>query len=82
MQPVAAPAEDAPAAAPAETAAPASEPTPVENASLDDAALAGVGVETTADEEIGALTEPIATDAITPDGVPAGEAVDADATGR
>ncbi|HYJ75580.1 MAG TPA: 30S ribosomal protein S2 [Kineosporiaceae bacterium] len=80
--PAGAPAEDAPAAAPAETAAPASEPTPVENASLDDAALAGVGVETTADEEIGALTEPIATDAITPDGVPAGEAVDADATGR
>ena len=58
--------------------APAAEPTPAENASLDEAALAGVGVETTADQEIGALTEPVATDATTPDGVPAGEAVDAD----
>jgi small subunit ribosomal protein S2 len=44
----------------------------------DAAALAGVGVETTADEEIGALTEPVATDATTPDGVPAGEALNAD----
>jgi small subunit ribosomal protein S2 len=61
---------------------PTVEPTPAENASLDDAALAGVGVETTADEQIGALTEPIATDATTPDGVPAGEAVDADAADR
>jgi small subunit ribosomal protein S2 len=60
-------------------AAPAAEPAPAENASLDEAALAGVGVETTADEEIGALTEPIATDATTADGVPAGEAVDAEA---
>jgi small subunit ribosomal protein S2 len=62
----------------AQPAAPAVEPTPAENASLDETALAGVGVETTADEEIGALTEPIATDATTADGVPAGEAVDAD----
>ena len=44
----------------------------------DEDALAGVGVETTADEEIGALTEPVATDAVTPDGVPAGEALNAD----
>jgi small subunit ribosomal protein S2 len=54
---------------------------PVEDATVDDAALAGVGIETTADEQIGALSEPLATDAVTPDGVPAGEAVDADATG-
>jgi small subunit ribosomal protein S2 len=78
--PEAAPAEAAPAEAetvePVATAEP-TEPTPAENASLDDAALAGVGVETTADQEIGALTEPIATDAITPDGVPAGDAVEA-----
>src|SRR3954464_3753154 len=52
------------------------------DATVDDAALAGVGVETTADEQIGVLSEPIATDAITPDGVPAGEAVDAETTGR
>jgi small subunit ribosomal protein S2 len=58
----------------------------------DAAALAGVGVETTADEEIGALTEPVATEATTPDGTPAGEALadvsaadlstDTEATGR
>ena len=40
------------------------------------------GIETTADEEIGARQEPIATRATTADGVPAGEAADADATGR
>jgi len=34
-------------------------------------------VETTADAELGVLSEPVATDAITPDGVPAGEAVQA-----
>jgi small subunit ribosomal protein S2 len=55
---------------------------PAQDATVDEAALAGVGIETTADEQIGALSEPIATDAVTPDGVPAGEAVDADATGR
>ena len=49
---------------------------PVQNAGVDDAALAGVGIETTADEEIGALEEPIHTDAVTPEGVPAGEALD------
>ena len=45
---------------------------------MDDAALAGVGVETTADEEIGALQEPIATDAVTPEGVPAAEVLGSD----
>jgi small subunit ribosomal protein S2 len=35
----------------------------------------GVGVETTADAELGALTEPVGTEATTADGVPAGEAV-------
>jgi small subunit ribosomal protein S2 len=73
--------EAAQEAQPASGAA-AVEPTPAENATLDEAALAGVGVETTADEEIGALSEPIATDATTPDGVPAGEAVGADAAER
>jgi small subunit ribosomal protein S2 len=47
-------------------------------AGFEPAALAGVGIETTADEEIGALEQPIATDAVTPDGVPAGEALGAD----
>jgi hypothetical protein len=41
-----------------------------------------VGIETTADEEIGALQEPIATQGHTVDDVPAGEAADADAAGR
>jgi small subunit ribosomal protein S2 len=67
---------------PAETLPAESAAAPVQDATVDDAALAGVGIETTADEQIGALSEPIATDAITPDGVPAGEAVDAEANGR
>jgi small subunit ribosomal protein S2 len=58
----------APGDAPAQDAATGFEP----------AALAGVGIETTADEEIGALEQPIATDAVTPDGVPAAEALGAD----
>ena len=52
---------------------------PVQDAGVDEAALAGVGIETTADEEIGALEEPLATDAVTTDGVPAGEAFGAGA---
>jgi small subunit ribosomal protein S2 len=67
---------------PAVTSEQAVEPTPAENATLDAAALSGVGVETTADEEIGALSEPIATQGHTVDDVPAGEAADADAAGR
>jgi small subunit ribosomal protein S2 len=51
---------------------------PAQSAGVDDAALAGVGIETTADEEIGALQEPLATDAVTPDGVPAAEALGTD----
>jgi small subunit ribosomal protein S2 len=74
----------APEAAAPEAAAPeaAAAVTPAEGATTDEAALAGVGVETVADQQIGALSEPIATDAVTPEGVPAGEAVDADAAGR
>jgi small subunit ribosomal protein S2 len=63
---------------PAERTAPVAA-VPVQNAGVDDAALAGVGIETTADEEIGALEEPIVTDAVTPEGAPAGEALGSDA---
>jgi small subunit ribosomal protein S2 len=59
-------------------AAPAAAAVPVQNAGVDDAALAGVGIETTADEEIGALQEPLATDAVTPEGVAAAEALGTD----
>jgi hypothetical protein len=62
------------AAVPAQGAAPEQAPEP----GFEPAALAGVGIETTADEQIGALEEPIATDAITPDGVPAGQALGTD----
>jgi small subunit ribosomal protein S2 len=42
------------------------------------AADEATGAETSADEAIGVLQEPLATDATTPDGVPAVEALDAD----
>jgi small subunit ribosomal protein S2 len=71
-------ADQAPVAEPAAEAQPVE---PAQDATIDDAALAGVGIETTGDEQIGALSEPIATDAVTPDGVPAGEAVEVDTAG-
>jgi small subunit ribosomal protein S2 len=50
---------------------------PAEQAAPELPADDGVGVATTADAELGALTEPIATDAATADGVPAVEAIEA-----
>jgi small subunit ribosomal protein S2 len=62
------------AAVPAQGSAPGQDP----STGFEPAALAGTGIETTADEEIGALEQPIATEAVTPEGVPAGEALGAD----
>jgi len=62
------------AAVPAQGSAPGQDP----STGFEPAALAGTGIETTSDEEIGALEQPIATEAVTPEGVPAGEALGAD----